>query len=217
MATDRGILRPIRSQTVRCRVSLYVDDAGIFANPVKEELQAITVTLDCFGKASRLITTMNKTEIFAVQCEDNDLPDILSVFPAKIATFPGKYLGLPLHFRRLRKVDLQPLIDKMAEKLPSWIGKNLAHPGRVTLAKSELQAIATYHTTVIPLSKWARDKITKIARNFVWVGGEGEHAAGGHAQVNWNTVCRPKDLGGLGIPDLERSSRALRLRWLWLQ
>jgi hypothetical protein len=61
---------------------------------------------------------MEKTEVFPVRCDDIDLDDILSAFPAKIATFPGKYLGLPLHFRRLRKVDLQPLIDKIAAKLP---------------------------------------------------------------------------------------------------
>jgi hypothetical protein len=28
-------------------------------------------------------------------------------------------------------------------------------------------------------------------------------------------MTRPKDFGGLGIPDLEKFGRALRLRWLW--
>jgi hypothetical protein len=30
-------------------------------------------------------------------------------------------------------------------------------------------------------------------------------------------TCRPKEKGGLGILDLERLARALRLRWLWFQ
>jgi hypothetical protein len=33
--------------------------------------------------------------------------------------------------------------------------------------------------------------------------------------VGWPYVTRPVTFGGLGILDLERFSRALRLRWLW--
>jgi hypothetical protein len=38
LATQHGILRPIRSRSASCRVSIYADDAGTFDNPVKEEL-----------------------------------------------------------------------------------------------------------------------------------------------------------------------------------
>jgi hypothetical protein len=217
LATSHGILSLIRSRMMNCRISLYADDAGIFINPIKGELHAISGILDYFGKASGLVTNLAKTEVFAVRCDDLDLQDILTDFPAKIATFPGKYLWLPLHHHRLRKVDLQPLIDKIATKLPGWFGKNLARPGRITLAKSVLMDTTTYPAMAIPLSKWARDKINKIARNFIWAGDDADHASGGHALVNWKTVCRPKDLGGLGMMDLERFGCALRLRWPWLQ
>jgi hypothetical protein len=40
---------------------LYADDVGIFANPMEEELQAISAILDCFGKASVLVTNLSKT------------------------------------------------------------------------------------------------------------------------------------------------------------
>jgi hypothetical protein len=38
---------------------------------------------------------------------------------------------------------------------------------------------------------------------------------GGHRLVNWRTCTRPRKLGGLEIKDLEKFSRALRIKWLW--
>jgi len=69
--------------------------------------------------------------------------------------------------------------------------------------------------TVFSLSKWAMKKIDRIRRNFLWKGSE--DAQGGHCLVNWRRVCRAKFLGGLGIKDLQKFNRALRLKWLWLQ
>ena len=31
--------------------------------------------------------------------------------------------------------------------------------------------------------------------------------------MTWETVCRPRDLGGLGVSDLRRAGIALRVRW----
>ena len=33
--------------------------------------------------------------------------------------------------------------------------------------------------------------------------------------INWPTTCLPKEKGEIGIMELERFTRALRLRWLW--
>jgi hypothetical protein len=40
---------------------------------------------------------------------------------------------------------------------------------------------------------------------------------GGHCLVAWGKVCRPLQLGGLGIASLPELCWALRMRWLWLQ
>lgn len=183
-ASQAGILKPIKAHSASCRISLYDDDAGIFVNPVKEELDAIAGILACFGEASGLITNVTRTKVFPIRCQGIDLADILSGFPVKIASLPTKYLGLPLHTRRLKRVDLQPLIDKAMGKLPGWKGKNLTRPGRVSLAKSILCAIATHHLTALPLPAWANHKLSKISHNFIWCGDNFKNATGGHSLVN---------------------------------
>ncbi|GJN09611.1 hypothetical protein PR202_ga27632 [Eleusine coracana subsp. coracana] len=52
-------------------------------------------------------------------------------------------------------------------------------------------------------------------RGYLWRGSK--EAKGGHCLVAWGKVCRPIELGGLGIADLRNLSWALRMRWLWLQ
>jgi hypothetical protein len=134
-ATREGVLLPIKAKNASFRASLYVDDAGFLPTQTREELQKLFVILDFFENASGLITNLAKTEVFPIRCANIDIQDLLSNFPAKVGVFPGNYLGLPLHYKCLRKVHLQPLIDKISRKLPRWIGKNIARLGRVTLAK----------------------------------------------------------------------------------
>lgn len=50
---------------------------------------------------------------------------------------------------------------------------------------------------------------------FLWKGTDS--VAGGHCLVNWQSACRPTFYGGLGLHNLRVLSRALRIRWLWLQ
>jgi hypothetical protein len=42
-----------------------------------------------------------------------------------------------------------------------------------------------------------------------------EGTRGGICLVNKDVVCRPKDLGGLGVHDLPHFGRALHQRWCW--
>jgi hypothetical protein len=75
------------------------------------------------------------------------------VFPGKYANLPGKYLGLSLHFRKIKMISLQPLLEKINNRLAGWKGRLLSKAGRETLVKSVLTAQPIYHLTFFPVKK----------------------------------------------------------------
>jgi hypothetical protein len=133
---EASSLSPIHTSMIKIRISLYADEAAVFVNPVKEEIDVIREVFQAFGSASGLKVNLSKSAAYPIKCENIDLQEILQNFPCAIRTFPRKYLGLPLSTRSLRRVDIQPLIDKIAARLPAWKGKLLNKAGRLTLVRS---------------------------------------------------------------------------------
>lgn len=62
------------------------------------------------------------------------------------------------------------------------------------------------------MPKWVISKIDRI-RSFLWKGER--DAVGGASLVKWDSVCTPKDEGGLGVLDLQAFNRALIAKWWW--
>jgi hypothetical protein len=130
IASSAGLLSPIHNRSAKLRASLYADDAAIFVNPTKEDIIVVADILDLFGKASGLVTNTAKCAAYPINCEGIDLEEVLEGFSCPVQSFPCKYLGLPLHLRQLRRVDVQPLIDKVASRLPTWgKGNSSTRPG----------------------------------------------------------------------------------------
>jgi len=109
-----------------------------------------------------LYTNVHKSSIAPIRCEGIDLDDVLADFKAVRATFPMKYLGLPLSIRRLRKVDLQPLVDKAASRLSGWRGRNISQAGRATLTKSVLSSQAIYLLTALNITKEILESVDRL-------------------------------------------------------
>lgn len=150
LASGKNILHPVLPKAAKLRCSLYANDAALFSNPDREELNRISQLLHTFRACSGLKVNLSKTEIFPIKCTDEIIAEASGNFQGTISSFPGKYLGLLLHTRKLRRFDVQPLIDKVGARLSGWKGKLLTTAGQEMLVKNVLSSQPIYHLTVFP-------------------------------------------------------------------
>ena len=116
-----------------------------------------------------------------------------------------------LHFSKLRREDIQPIVDKLINRIADWRGKLLSTAGKLTLLKSCLASIPIYLLSVIKFPKWAIETINSQMGNFLWNDSEGNHK---YHLANWLSVAQKKEFGGWGIPDLHTLNLCLLASWI---
>ncbi|KAJ4813587.1 RNA-directed DNA polymerase (reverse transcriptase)-related family protein [Rhynchospora pubera] len=121
--------------------------------------------------------------------------------------------GLPLSNKKLKREDYVNLLQRFKLKLDTWSSSMLSMAGRLTLINSCLSSLPVYFMSVFRLPKWVIHDIDTIRRTFLWQG------SSTHARklitVAWDKVCTPKQVGGLGVSDINTFNLTLLAKWLW--
>jgi hypothetical protein len=102
-ATRSGLLHKLRGRGTILRTSLHADDAAVFVAPIKSDIRNLAAILHDFGKVTGLCTNFLKSSVAPIRCGEIDLDDVLQDIPATRASFPLRYLGLPLSIWSLRR------------------------------------------------------------------------------------------------------------------
>jgi hypothetical protein len=128
----------------------------------------------------------------------------------------SKYPCGPLLTSSVHNSSWQDLLSRLHKKLSNWTFRPLNLASRLVLLKSILQAIPLYLFSALVISKTILNVIKGLQRNFLW---QGSLASKKWALVTWNTICKPKDKGGLGLRDPEILNQTLGAKnwWRWLQ
>jgi hypothetical protein len=165
--TRLELLHKLRGRGAILHTSLYADDVAVFVAPIKSDVQNLAAILENFGEVAGLCTNFLKSSVVPIRCGNISLDEVLEGIPATCASFPLRYLGLPLSVWSLRRRYFQHLEDKCASKLPTWNGKLINMAGRVSLVRSVLASQAIYHLTPITIPPGTLKYINKLERAFV--------------------------------------------------
>ncbi|CAN1782978.1 Putative ribonuclease H protein At1g65750 [Linum perenne] len=124
----------------------------------------------------------------------------------------GRYLCVPLLHGRVKRSTYYYILTRLDNKLAGWKANNLSLVGRVTLASSVLNAIPSYIMQTVLLPASICDGIDRKIRNFIWGSVEGARRI---HNINWETICKPKSLGGLGLRNARDLNKAFLMKIVW--
>jgi hypothetical protein len=100
----------------------------------------------------------------------------------------------------LRKEDLQPVLNKLANKLAFWKANLMSRDVRVAYVRMVMAASVVYQLMALDVDPWFLQAVGKLRRGFLWAGKDEPN--GDNCLVIWGAVCAPKELGRLGLPNL---------------
>lgn len=207
---DNPISRKFRESLIALQ---YADDSVFIAKADTRSLLSFKLLLRTFSAVSGLSINYSKSSMVPFNLHADQIQEALAIIGCKRESLPVTYLGMPLSITQPKRADYLPLIEKLERRLQSWHGRLLSRGGRVQLTRSVLSALPIYYMTCFKLPSWVIRRIDHIRRSFLW----GAKLSNGRvlSLINWDTVCLPREWGGLGLIDLALQNVSLLLRWWW--
>jgi len=177
-----------------------------------ENLWTLKALLKGFEMASGLKVNFYKSCLLGINVDPVFMGMACNFLNCNQGSFPFRYLGMPVGGNPGRISTWDPLLEHLSKKLNSWGNKYISLGGRIVLINSILNAIPIFHLSFFKMPVEVGKKIVRIQREFLWGG-----VAGGRKinWVNWNLVCQPKELGGLGVKDVRLMNLSLLAKWRW--
>lgn len=172
--------------------------------------------LQCFELLSGLRINFRKSSLYGYKVDVADMRYWASVLGCKHGSFPIQYLGVSLGLFPKSRLFWAPLKERLQRNLASWKRNYLNQAGKLVLLKSSLNSLPNYWFNLYSMPASIRSDIDRIRRCFFW----GDDLKGVDTKrklhlINWETLCLPKNAGGLNIGIMKLKNGAMLAKWLW--
>jgi hypothetical protein len=160
----------------------------------------------------RQVVNSSKSTIFSGSITPGRLALIFQVLNFKLGSIPFQYLGVPIFKGRPKTIPLQPIADKIKQKLSAWKASLLSIAGRVQLVQAVIHSMITYSISLYSWHVALLKDVEKCIRNFIWSGDIDKRKL---VTVSWKKTCRPFSQGGLNLRSLVKLNLASNLKLCW--
>ncbi|XP_019178992.1 PREDICTED: uncharacterized protein LOC109174182 [Ipomoea nil] len=193
----------------------FADDMVLFTEASIAQVDIVQRCLDSFCTASGQKISLSKSQVyFSKNTDPGAAAAITHKLGIEATSDMGRYLGVPSIHGRVTCNTYAGLLERITSRLEGWKAKTLSLTGRVTLAKSVLNAIPVYTMQTVDLPKGICAEIEKRTRRFIW----GTNAiSGGNKMslVDWGLVTTARANGGLGLRKMHEMNMACMTKLCW--
>jgi hypothetical protein len=177
-----------------------------------DKARNLKLILSAFELLSGLKINFHKSELFCFGEAQDHVTEYSELFGCGQGQFPIRYLGIPIHYRRLTNAEWKLVEERLQIRLTSWKGELLSLGGRLVLINAVLSNMVLYMISFFQLPRGVLKRLDYFRSRFFW---QGDCEKRKYRLAKWSVLCRPKDHGGLGIQDLQIKNRALLGKWLY--
>lgn len=107
----------------------YADDTILFMDHNLQQAKNLKLILCFFEQLSGLTIYFHKSELYCFGKAQEAQEEYKTLFGCNIGSLPFRYLGIPIHHRRLRNAYWKGVEDWFERKLSTWKCKNLSTGG----------------------------------------------------------------------------------------
>ena len=169
-AKAEGLLSGVVPHLVDDGLSIlqYADDTILFMDHNLEQAHNMRTILCVFEQLSGLKINFHKSEIFCFGEAKNCESQYIEMFGCNPGSFLIRYLGIPIHYRKLSNSDWLKIQERFEKRLSSWKCKHLSIGGRLTLINSVLSSLPMYMMSFFEIPKGVRKKLDYFRSRFFW-------------------------------------------------
>jgi hypothetical protein len=107
----------------------YADDTILFMDHNIEQATNLKLLLCVFEQLSGLKINFHKSELFCYGEAKEYQDQYVELFGCGMGKYPFKYLGIPMHHKKLLNADGKSVEEKFEKRLSCWKGKMLSYGG----------------------------------------------------------------------------------------